>query len=148
MALMSKLGRMKILLIDGDVWIRDSLSLFFEGEWCDFFALETAEEALEVLQSQRFDVVISDYRLPDMNGLEFFKRAEESHSHAMRILITWQGDMNIVSEATEMGIDTFIQKPFTTEVIEESLRLLIEKHMNEDPSLSAKDEGQHSVTTV
>ena len=47
MDLFSKLKKMRILLIDDDEWIRDSLSLYFEGEGCHLLALETAEEGNE-----------------------------------------------------------------------------------------------------
>jgi CheY-like chemotaxis protein len=54
MDLFSKLKKMRILLIDDDEWIRDSLSLYFEGEGCHLFALETAEEGIEALKGQNY----------------------------------------------------------------------------------------------
>ena len=47
MDLFAKLKTMKILLVDDDEWIRDSLRIFFEAEGCHIVALETAEEAME-----------------------------------------------------------------------------------------------------
>ncbi len=51
MDLFEKLKEMKILLIDDDEWIRDSLSIYFQSEGCDLKALETAEEGMEVLSA-------------------------------------------------------------------------------------------------
>ena len=65
---------MKILLIDDDEWIRDSLSLFFESEGCCLNAFETAGEGLNALKKKPYHIVIADYRLPGMNGLDFLKR--------------------------------------------------------------------------
>ncbi len=121
----SKLKGMKIVLIDDDEWIRDSLSLFFEGEGSHLLALETAEEAIEILKRQDYDIIIADYRLPGMDGLEFLKRIQETHPHAMKILITAYKDEKVVSEAMRIGIQDFIEKPFTTKIIEESLSRLI-----------------------
>ena len=68
---------MKILLIDDDEWIRDSLRLFFEGEECHLKAIEKAEEGLKILKNENYDIIIVDYRLPDMDGLEFLKQIKE-----------------------------------------------------------------------
>ena len=116
---------MKILLIDDDEWIRDSLSLFFEGEGCNLKALESAGEGLKILKNENYDIIIADYRLPDMDGLELFKRIQESHPNAFKILITAYGSKKLLSRAREMGIHDFIEKPFTSETIENSLSRLI-----------------------
>lgn len=127
MDLFSRLKDMTILLIDDDEWIRHSLSLLFEGEGCPLVALETAEEGLQALKNQDYDIIIADYRLPRMDGLEFLKRIQESHRHAMKILITAYGNEKVVNEANRIGIEGFIEKPFTAKTIEESLSRLIEE---------------------
>ena len=127
MDLFSKLKKMRTLLIDDDEWIRDSLSLYFEGEGCHLFALETAEEGIEALKGQNYDIIMVDYRLPGMDGLEFLKRIQKTQSHAMKVLITAYRSDEVVSEAMKIGIDGFIEKPFTTRNIEEALSRLIAK---------------------
>jgi len=117
---------MKILLIDDDEWIRDSLTLFFESERCHLLALETAEEGLDALKRQAYDIIIADYRLPGMDGLEFFKHLEKSNPGVLKILITAYRSEEVVSEADRMGIHDFINKPFSSKTIEESLSRLIE----------------------
>lgn len=124
---------MKILLVDDDEWIRDSLSQFFEAEGCHLLALETAEEGVDALKSDSYDIIISDYRLPGMDGLEFFKLAGESHPDAIMILVTAYGNIDVACEATRIGIQDLIQKPFTTETIEKSLSRLIEKRKKGRP---------------
>jgi len=125
MDLFNELKGMKILLIDDDEWIRDSLNIFFESEGCRITTFETAEEALEELQGQSYDIIIADYRLPSMNGLELFKRIEESHSHAIKIIITAYKDKEVIAEANKRNIHDFIDKPFTTKTIEETLSRVI-----------------------
>ncbi len=127
MDLFNKLKNMRILLIDDDEWIRDSLSLFFEGEGCNLKALESAGEGLKMLKNENYDIIIVDYRLPDMDGLKFFKRIQESHPNAFKLLITAYGSKELLSKAREMGIHDFIEKPFTSETIESSLSRLIKE---------------------
>ncbi len=127
MDLFKKLKNMKILLIDDDEWIRDSMSLFFENEKCNLRAIETAEQGLKILENENYDIIIVDYKLPDMDGLEFFRRIQESHPNTYKILITAYGSKKLLSKAREIGIHDFIEKPFTSETIEASLLQFIKK---------------------
>ena len=126
MELYSRLRDMKILLIDDDEWIRDSLTIFLDSEGCHLTAVETAEEAIQAIEKENYDILISDYKLPGMDGLEFFRFIGPSHPHAIKIVITAYGNQDVVSEARTIGINDFIEKPFTTKVIEKSLCRLIE----------------------
>jgi DNA-binding NtrC family response regulator len=123
----TKLKELKILLIDDDKWVRDSLSLFFESEGYLLVACETGEEGLETLRDQTYDIIIVDYKLPGMDGLEFLKKIEKPYPGSMKVLLTAYKEDKIVAEATRIGVDDFIQKPFTAKMIEESFSRLIEK---------------------
>ena len=125
MHVFDELRKMRLLLIDDDEWIRDSLSLYFEAEGCHLSAFETAEEGMEAVRKQDYDIIISDYRLPGMDGLDFLRQAQEAQPHAIKVLITAYGSEEVVSEARKIGIQGFIEKPFTNKVIEASLYGLI-----------------------
>lgn len=118
---------MEILLIDDDELIRDSLTLFFTGEGIHLSAFASAEKGLEVLEKHNYDIIIVDYRLPGMDGVEFFKHIRETHENVLKILITAYKDHKVVSEADKIGIQDFIEKPFTSKRIEQALSLLIER---------------------
>lgn len=112
---------MKILLIDDDEWIRDSLSIFFESEGCQISALETAEEGLKALEHQKFEIIITDYKLPGMDGLSFLKRIKSSHPDVKKILITAYKTEAVVNEAKKVGVQHLIPKPITSDILEASL---------------------------
>jgi len=132
MNLFSKLREMRILLVDDDEWIRDSLSLFFENEGCHLIALETAEEGLKEVGRQAYDIIIADYRLPGMDGLEFLERINHAHPHALTIMITAYGSKDVFLKARRARVQEFIDKPFTIQTIEDSLSRLIRKHHRKD----------------
>jgi len=129
MDLFDKLKDKKILLVDDDEWIRDSLTLYFSTEGCHMLAVETAEEGMELLTQQNYDIILIDYKLPGIDGLTFSKKIQEICPDAKKILITAYKNKEIVSEAMSTGIQDFIDKPFTIKTIEDSMFRLI--HRNE-----------------
>ena len=126
MDVLSKLRNMKILIIDDDEWIRDSLRIYFEAEGCQVVVLETAEEGLAELKYMAYDLILVDYNLPGMDGLKFLKRAHDDHSDAMKVLITAYRTNSVITEARKLKIQGFIEKPFTAERLMGSLAHLIE----------------------
>ncbi len=139
MNVFDELRKMRLLLIDDDEWIRDSLSLYFKAEGCHLSALETAEEGMEAVRKQDYDIIISDYWLPGMDGLDFLRQAQEAQPHAIKVLITAYGSKEVVSEARKIGIQGFFEKPFTNKVIEASLSGLIGTREQEHQETRALD---------
>jgi two-component system response regulator HydG len=120
----SKLRHFKTLLIDDDEFVRDSLRLMFESRNCPLSTVETAEEAIEILSGQDYDIIITDYKLPGMDGIELCRRLRKTHPHLMKILITAYGSAAVTGAARSIGIDELIEKPITSEAFEASLSRL------------------------
>ena len=131
MNLFSKLKNKKILLVDDDEWIRDSLTLYFDTEGCQVVAVwRRAEEGMELLKQQDYDIILLDYKLPGIDGLTFSRKIQEIRPNAIKILITAYKNKKVVSEAMNSGIQDLIDKPFTIKTIEDSMSRLI--HRNEE----------------
>ena len=67
-------------------------------------------EALAILSHKHFDIIISDYMMPDMNGLEFFKRLRRTGIATPFILFTGKGREDVVIDAMRLGVDFYIKK--------------------------------------
>jgi CheY-like chemotaxis protein len=119
-----KLRYLKTLLVDDDEFVRDSFRLMFESQECFLRAVETAEEAIEILEGQRYDIIITDYKLPGMDGLEFCRWIQGRHPLTMKILITAYGSPILKNEAFDIGVHELIEKPITPEAFEKSLSRL------------------------
>ena len=122
----SELKNLRVLLVDADEWIRHSLGLFFEGEGCHILTLETAEEGMAAAKEQEFDIIITDYRLSGMDGLEFLRLIRGISPKAKRILVTAYGNEDVVTRARKIGIQDFIRKPFTSSALEASLKRMVQ----------------------
>ena len=123
-----KLIKLKTLLVDDDELIRDAFSLVFMNKGCFLKVTETAEEGLRALEEESFDIIISDLKLPGIDGLEFFRHATVSQPNTVKVLITAYGDENVVSRAFGIGVHDFIEKPFSIKKLITSLAMLVEKH--------------------
>jgi DNA-binding NtrC family response regulator len=126
----NKLKEIKTLLVDDDELIRDSLSIAFTNKECFMQTAETAEEGLQTLKNERFDIVISDLRLPGQGGLEFLSSVRSAQPDILCVLITAYRDGHIVSDAYALGIESFIEKPFSVEGLVQSLYRLIKSRRN------------------
>ncbi|MEW6594115.1 MAG: response regulator [Thermodesulfobacteriota bacterium] len=125
--LFATLQKMRLLLVEDDALVRDSLRLFFENEGCRLEVVETGEEAVEAVRRRDYDIVITDYRLPGMDGLQFLRELQGSRPCAMRVLLTAYMDEDVLADAFRVGVHEFIEKPFSSVEIEEALARLIAK---------------------
>lgn len=127
MNLFEEIKDKKILLIDDDESIRDSMSMFFLGEGIHIDTFETAEEGVDAIKKQHYDIIITDYRLPGMDGLSFLKHIHEICPDSFKIFLTAYGSREVLTAATGLGVDEYIEKPFTTRLIKDALSRLADK---------------------
>ncbi|MFC1534275.1 response regulator [Thermodesulfobacteriota bacterium] len=71
-------------------------------------------------------IIIADYKLPGINGLDFLEQIQKLYPYAIRILISAFGNDEVVYKAKALGIQYFIEKPFTSGTIEEPLTNVFE----------------------
>jgi len=128
----SKLKNLKTLLVDDDEMIRNALVMAFKSKGCRLKVYENAEKGLQALEKERFDIIICDLRLPGMDGLEFFKMADNHPSHILKILISAFGDPELICESSKIGVHAFIQKPFSVKQLINSLVHLVEDHQKKN----------------
>ena len=124
----SKLESLKTLLIDDNDIVRDTMQTIFAKKGCLIKAYETAEEGLQAMKEEFFDIIISDLQLPGIDGVEFFRRAMRSHRHSVKILISGYGNQRAVSEAFKIGVHAFIRKPFTLTTFLQKVIPFVEKY--------------------
>jgi len=118
---------MRMLLVEDDRMLGDALSVFFRIKGCDLLHVPDAKEALALLDSETFGVVISDHWLPGADGLTLLKQVGEQQPEALRVLITAGPTASLATDAMAEGVDGFILKPFTGEELESALDEVLRK---------------------
>jgi len=121
-SLYQDLGVRSVLLVEDDPWTRESLSLFFQVEGCRLRSAANADEAISALLGERFDLIICEYWLPDMDGLSVLKLYGDCQPEAVKVLISAYLTHQAVDEALRSGIDDVLRKPFKVETLENSLK--------------------------
>jgi len=104
-----------LLIADDEKGYRDVLKVIFEDLGHAVYTTTNGRGALEHLKKQKCDVVISDVRMPDMDGIEFLRAAREFYPEIGVVLMTAFGTIDTAREAFKLGADDFISKPFNNE---------------------------------
>jgi DNA-binding NtrC family response regulator len=113
---------MNILILEDEASISKGIQVFLQH---DGYKAETAHapsEARKLLEKQKFDVLISDLKLPEMDGTDFIKEVAPQYPDLEFIMISGHAEMPDVIEAMRLGVIDFIPKPFSLRDISISLR--------------------------
>lgn len=112
-----------ILIVDDEQSYRQLLSLVFDGDGHNIRTATNGREAIELLQSEPADLIISDVKMPDMDGIEMLRTVRSTLPDLGVILMTAFASVETAREAFKLGADDFIQKPFDVE----ELKLIVKK---------------------
>lgn len=107
--------RSKILIIDDEKLMRVSLEAQLKKEGFFVKALKSAGEALKYIRSEEFDIVVSDLRLPGLDGIEFLKEIKNISPETIVIIMTAYGTVESAVTAMSEGAFDYICKPFSTD---------------------------------
>ncbi len=101
----------KILVADDEPTIRELMRLVLERDGHTVKTANDGEQALKMLQEERFDFLLSDIQMPRMDGIELLRRAKALHPDLTAILITGFGTIETAVEAMKSGASDFLTKP-------------------------------------
>ncbi len=104
----------KILLIDDEESIRESLKIFLSGMNYDVIVASNGYEGIEGMNRQNPDLIITDLKLPDIDGLEVLRLVKESDKNIPCIIMTAYEDMDSTIKAMQLGAYDYIEKPIET----------------------------------
>jgi DNA-binding NtrC family response regulator len=132
-----------ILVVDDEQGMRQLLTLVFGRAGHKVRAAENGRRALELLREQAADLIVSDVRMPDMDGIGLLREARSLFPEVAVVMMTAFATVETAREAFKLGADDFIQKPFDVDelklIVEKALERLALKKENE--SLKSENEA-------
>ena len=134
---MNKTTKPRILFVDDEKNIIDGLTRMlrpYRYEWEMFFVL-SGQEALEFMQHTNIDLLITDMRMPQMNGAELLQIVQEKYPQVIRVVLSGHSDENLIIESVKTA-HQFLAKPCTAEaLIDTILKMLLMRDNIQDDAL-------------
>lgn len=117
-----------ILVVDDEVNIRNALSTLLEKRGYDAKGIGTAEEAFRYLEETPADLVITDVRMPGMDGIEFLRRLKDKWPSTEVVIMTAFGSIDAAVEAMRLGAYDYLTKPVDRERFPMVVEKALERH--------------------
>ena len=119
----------KILIADDDPDIRDVLKLTLAEENYETIEAKNGEEALEIIRSKPLDLVLLDYKMPKMDGLQLCDliKSDLLLQHLPIIMVTGKGEINDRIDGIDSGADDYIVKPFEPKELLARIRMVLRR---------------------
>jgi len=121
------LAQRNILLVDDEEVVCRGCQRIFEEEGYTVQMALSGKEGLEKAHKERFDVIITDLKMPDMSGLDVIKDIKQNQPDVPVIMITGYASVQTAVEATKIGADDYIPKPFNPDEIIEAVENVTNK---------------------
>lgn len=138
----------RLLVVDDEPTIRDSLSIILEDRGYDVDTAPGAEEGWRLVDQHNYDLILTDLLMPKIDGFEFIKKIREKYRNKIPVIIlTAHGTVEIASLAINEGINDFIIKPFEVKTVTNAVSYALQKKIksiNTGKPVPATAEDDHS----
>ena len=112
----------RILVVDDERSMREMLAILLKREGHDVSVAENGRTAIDLLNQRPFDLVVSDARMPDLDGLEVLRHARSINPSVIAIMVTAYGSPDLIRGVAQLGVNDYVEKPFNTEVLRFRIR--------------------------
>ncbi|MEZ4721667.1 MAG: response regulator [Flavobacteriales bacterium] len=112
----------KVLYVDDEQTNLFSFKASFRRDF-SITTVDSGDEAIKMMESQRFHLIVSDQRMPGMTGIELFQKIKVSHPDPIRVLLTGYADINAVIDAINKGeVYRYMTKPWNADEVKNIIR--------------------------
>ena len=128
---MSSISPFQILLVEDDTDLREAISVTLRLGGVEHQAFECAEDALPAIDPEAEQMLVTDFRLPGMNGLQLLAQARERHPQLPVVVMTAYADTQLAVQALKGGARDFLIKPFMPQQL---LEVIARHHPSPKPA--------------
>ena len=139
-----------VLIVEDHDRLREQLGQFYEQEGFKVTTASSGEEGVEKLSQEKFSIVVSDVKMPGIDGFELARHIREKYTDTDVILITAFGNIKQAVEAMKLGASDYITKPFQPEAIRLVSEKLIERRhlLEEVRELRQRVQEEHNLENI
>ena len=127
-----------ILIVDDEQSYRQLLTLVLESDGHSIRTAANGREAVRLVAEEAPDVIVSDVRMPDMDGIEMLRAVRETHADLGVVFMTAHASVESAREAFKLGADDFVTKPFDVEELKLIVKKTLEKQQLIDENRAFK----------
>jgi len=145
----------RLLVVDDDAVFRDELAELLRDDGHSAVAVPSVAKALQALEHEEADVVLTDLKMPRQGGLELLREVRQRWPRTLVVVVTGFASVDTALDAMKHGAFDYVRKPFRLEQIRETLRLAAAEHEFEAPpearrdpvreALALAESGRHDV---
>ena len=122
----------KILVVDDDFHVRMMLEAILESEGYSVVLAQSGPEALAMMKEEQPSLVLLDYMMPGMNGLDVLRVIKKTHGQTKVIIVTGHGNEKLSIEMLRSGAADYIQKPFAMDQLLSSIKRVLSVRTEND----------------
>ncbi len=117
----------RLIVVEDSVSVREAIVFALSKSGYDVLSASNGLEAMAILDKNRIDLLLTDYHMPEMNGLDLIRwvRGEEIYKHLPILVLTTEGQRDVILEARNAGATGWIQKPFAVDKLVQTIRRFI-----------------------
>src|SRR5579859_2764419 len=135
----------RILVVDDERSMREMLAILLKREGHEVAVAENGRTAIDLLNQRPFDLVVSDARMPDLDGLEVLRHARSINPSVIAIMVTAYGSPDLLRGVAQLGVNDYVEKPFNTEVLRFRIRKELDrKRLQQENELFPDPEAKRS----
>lgn len=120
-------GRKRILIVDDEGIVRISCKRILSPEGYEVEVASDGYEAIELIRKQTYDVIITDLKMPKMDGLEVLQWIKRESPSSKVIVITGFSTPDIAEKSTSLGANKYLEKPFTPEALLSAVKAVLKE---------------------
>ncbi|PJB78233.1 MAG: Fis family transcriptional regulator [Acidobacteria bacterium CG_4_9_14_3_um_filter_49_7] len=138
----------KILIVDDEMIVRESMQGWLEEDGYHVEVAETAEAALGMIGEKEFDMAFVDIKMPGIDGIELLKRLKDQYSTIDVVMMTAYASVNNAVEAMKIGAYDYLTKPFDPDYVSMMVRKIIARRQLEQENIHLKENIETALKHV
>jgi len=144
------MDKLKALVVDDEESVCEAVKAILEIEGLDVTTTTSSPDAVELVRKKGYDLIVSDLKMPVMDGIQFYDKVREIESDSIFIIVTAFGTIPSAVEAVKKGVYDYIPKPFTPDEVRLPLRRALEKKRLEQENLALRSqiEARYSFQSI